>query len=395
MAYQSDGRGSRQGSGRDRGSAQRAVRPASVHSHEGGRPRQGRDLRGSQPRAQRSDGAYRSSRNYRSLTGHDTGYTVRNNKIGFNGRRNSNRNLILLLGAIVVLIILILVISSCVRGCSSAPSDDVTAEQQGQSVNELDSRVAAGVSDELTKEFSTRLDQDETLAQIASNAASYGDERVPELAILEPDAVSFVASVPTAEKKSSTYDDAVSKGTFPKLFDWDVRWGYVDYAGSILGVTGSGPTSLSMAYMGLSGNTDKTPADIAQAAADGGYAKPDDALSTSADFLDGLSGDLGLSVRSYKVSSDNLATVFSNYDPGEVCVIVQLKSDFTTPYAHWALLPGTYSDGSYQLYDPTSSEASSHGWSAGTIAANADAFYALTYTGQASSDSADASSDSE
>ncbi len=59
---------------------------------------------------------------------------------------------------------------------------------------------------------------------------------------------------------------------------------------------------------------------------------------------------------------------------------VQLKAgSFTTPYAHWALVMSSNSDGSVSMYDPDSTSASTH-TAAGTIAANASDMYALTST---------------
>lgn len=67
--------------------------------------------------------------------------------------------------ALVLVIVLVLLVSSCVRGCSSDGG-----QQQTESQNQVDSRVAAGVSDDLSKEFKTTLDRNDKLSQIAANA---------------------------------------------------------------------------------------------------------------------------------------------------------------------------------------------------------------------------------
>ena len=61
--------------------------------------------------------------------------------------------------AALVLAILVLVLSSCVRGCSPDGG-----QQQAESQNQVDSRVAAGASDDLSKEFKTALDRNDKLA---------------------------------------------------------------------------------------------------------------------------------------------------------------------------------------------------------------------------------------
>jgi hypothetical protein len=340
------------------------------------RNRPGRDLKGHSHQSTRRDGKYRSDHNYRTLTGHDTGYSLGGKRRGRSplGGGGQRRELILAVVAIVALVVLVLGISSCARGCSKG--SDVTSDSAAASGtgNEADSRVSAGASSELTQKFTTALDSNEKLAKIARSAGDYSDKRLPELALLEPDAISFVASQPSASTKASSYDDEVKQGTYPQLLDWDSRWGNVSYAGSVLAVTGSGPTSLSIAYMGLTGKSDKTPADIASASTSAGYATDSDPFTSDDLFSKGTS-DLGLTCTGYTPSSDNLYSILSE---GGSVVVVKLKKDFDSPYEHWAVVTALNDDNSVTLCDPTSKQASSHTWAMGTIAGNSEGFYALS-----------------
>lgn len=67
---------------------------------------------------------------------------------------------------------------------------------------------------------------------------------------------------------------------------------------------------------------------------------------------------------------------------------MQLNANFTTPYAHWALVVKTNDDGSVTMYDPDSTSASGHTWAAGTIAKNSSTLLSVT---AASDDTASAS----
>lgn len=101
------------------------------------------------------------------------GYPLRSRSINFQGgrgRRSADRRM-LILGALAFVLIVLLVVgvSSCVKGCSNG-SDQPAADQ-----NQIDSRVAAGVTDELTNRFKTELDRNEKLSQIAANANAYDD----------------------------------------------------------------------------------------------------------------------------------------------------------------------------------------------------------------------------
>ena len=132
---------------------------------------------------------------------------------------------------------------SVLHGCST--------KQDSVAVNEIDSRVAAGVSEDLTQEFADALNRNDKLSWIAANADQYSDTSMLELALNEPASIDFVAAYPSSDKTAELYGDSVTAGSAPLLYDWDTRWGNVDYAGSALGVTGSGPTALSMTRNGF------------------------------------------------------------------------------------------------------------------------------------------------
>lgn len=336
----------------------------------------------SEPRRRESRTPYRSNRNYRTISGHDAGLNVRNGmgrrrrQSGILGRFGiSNRELAFMVGGVVILILLIFGISSCVRGCSSkSASGSSQATTSKKAVNSVDKRVAAGTSEALTKKLKTSLDQADGLDWIAAHANKYSDSRLVELAMREPTAISFVKGALSAKSTAKSYTDGTEKGSYPLLYDWDTRWGYVSYAGSIMGVTGSGPTTLSMAYMGLTGKNDQTPSVLAKLATSGKYT--DKTTGTAAKFFTEVGAKIGLTVNQYTASASNIQLVLGN---GGV-VAVQLKAGFTTPYAHWALAMSSNSDGSVSMYDPDSTSASTHTWAAGTIAANASDMYALTST---------------
>ena len=303
------------------------------------------------------------------------GYPVRARSINFQSNRNRifgiDRQLLILGALAVVLLVLVVAgVSSCVRSCSSSGS--------GGDANPVDSRVAAGVSEELTGKFATELNRDEKLAQIAATADKYSDQGLLELALDVPEAIDFVASYPDAEKVAQPYADAVTKGEAPQLWCWDARWGAVDYAGHPLAVSGSGPTVVSMAYMGLTGNNDKSPADIAQAVTEADYATGDSAMS--ADYLQGAAEDLGLTYASYVSNGDNLEQML---DSGTY-LLIEAKAGTLTDMAHWVLLVSQNEDGTVQVYDPTSPDVSEHPWAPATLAASCDNLYALRTADNAS-----------
>ncbi len=306
-----------------------------------------------------------------SLGSSGQGYPLRSRNINFQGRRggfNPNRQTFILIAlAILLLIILVVGISSCVRGCSSEK-----ASSSNEQVNPVDSRVAYGVSENLTRELSTSLDRAEKVQQIAKNADKYSDQELIELALAQEDAVDFVASYPDAAHEAASYTDAVSKGTVPDLWCWDSRWGAVDYAGHALAVSGSGPTSLAMAYMSLVGDAKQTPATIASTVEADGLATGDSYMDSS--FVEKEAANLGLSAKSYTASADNIniAVDANSY------ALIEVKAGTVTDKTHWVLVVSENQDGTVLIKDPTSPEACSRAWSPNTLASGSQHLYAIT-----------------
>ena len=299
------------------------------------------------------------------------GYPLKSRNINFQGGRGRIMGLdrrLLILGALaVVLVILVVVgVSSCVRGCSS--------EQPASEANPVDARVAAGVSEDVTKKLAAQLNQNEAFTKIAANASAYADQGLLDLALNTPEAIDFVAAYPEAEKSAQPYEDTVEKGTAPQLFCWDARWGNVDYAGHPFALTGSGPTSLAMAYMGLTGKSDISPADLAAKAAEGGQTGGDSAMLAS--FIEDSASDLGLSVTAYTSNADNLSQMLE----AGTYLLVEAKAGTLTDAAHWVLLVSEDEGGAVTVYDPTSPEVSSRPWDPTTLAGATDSLYAVSLT---------------
>lgn len=323
---------------------------------------------------QRSGGRMRRGGGVPSLTKGkgNGGYPLRARSINFQGsrgRRSADRRTVLLAALAVVLAILVVVgVSSCIRGCASAPSDEQATVEQ----NQIDSRVAVGVSDELTNRFKAELDRGDALASIAANADKYDDTALLDLALAQPEAIDFVASYLDVDKTAQPYGEAASKGTVPELYCWDARWGAVDYGGHALALTGSGPTAFSMAYMALTGNNDKTPADIAALATEKDAATGDSGTASS--FYEAAADELGLTVSSHASSADSLTQVL---DAG-VYLLVEAKAGTLTDTAHWVLVVTENADGTVVVYDPTDPSVSKREWSASTIAGACDTFYGVS-----------------
>lgn len=310
-----------------------------------------------------------------TLTRPDTGYSLNSRRVrrepggsGLISMLLRPRVLLFILILILVIVVMIVGVTSCIRRGNDA-AKQTTEEVKPK--NEQDARVAAGVSASMTSKFTEALDDADLLATIAVNADQYDDERLLLLALGEPSSRSFVAAYPDSDKSSRPYGDEVKRGEVPCLYDWDERWGAVTYGDGCLAVTGSGPTTLAMAYMGLTGKTDYSPTEIAQQASKSNYADGDS--GSKGELFSKLSTSMGLTTNEYDPATETL------YALSETTVFaVELKQGTLTDDAHWALVVNINEDGSVTVFDPTSSFVSSRTWDMGTIVNSSSKFFAIS-----------------
>ena len=311
-----------------------------------------------------------------TLTRPDTGYSLHSRRV----RRDPSggsllsvllrpRVLLFLLIIVVVVIVLIAGVSSCVRRSHEATTQNI---EESKPKNDQDARVAAGVSAAMTSKFTEALDSADVLATIAQNADQYEDTRLLDLALAEPSARNFIAAYPTSDKSSRPYDGSVKRGEVPCLYNWDEHWGAVTYGNGPLAVTGSGPTTLAMAYMGLTGKTDFSPTEIAQQASKGNYADGDS--GTKGEMFPKLTSSMGLTANEYDPNSGSMT-----YSLGDNTVMAaELKEGTLTDTAHWVLVVNMNEDGSVTVFDPTSSYVSSRPWDFATITNASNKIYAIS-----------------
>ena len=305
----------------------------------------------------------------------DTGYSLHSRRV----RRDYGSNpfsvlmrprvLLLVVILVVVIVVMVLGVSSCIRR-NKEPSHQTIEESRPR--NEQDERVALGVSASMTSRFTEALDQGEALAKIAENADQYDDDRMLELALTEPTSRNFVAEYPGSDKSSRPYEDEITRGKIPSLFDWDDHWGAVTYGDGPLAVTGSGPTTLAMAYMGLTGKTDYTPTQIAQQANKNNYSGGDS--GSKGELFSKLATSLGLITEELSPSAETLSYTLGD----NTCIALELKEGTLTNSAHWALAVGLNDDESVTLYDPTSTEVTERPWSLSTLASSSNTFFAIS-----------------
>lgn len=193
------------------------------------------------------------------------------------------------------------------------------------------------------------------------------------VALLErnPEAKDFVLNYPL--KKDIEYDAAVqlpADGSVPLLLQWDERWGYRKYSGEIMGLSGCGPTTLSMAASYLLKDETLSPEYIAEFSEKNRYASRGN--GTSWTLMSEGAEQLGLNVQEVPLWEGSMAAAFSE---NKLIICAMGKGDFTST-GHFILLAG-YEDGMFSVRDPNSAERSSRLWSYDELSAQIRGMWAV------------------
>lgn len=174
----------------------------------------------------------------------------------------------------------------------------------------------------------------------------------------------FVSGYPGATPGEIDLSADYTPGQIPALLQWDTRWGYGLYGGNgvedLMGLSGCGPTALSMVAVGLTGNLDYHPWAVAQYADSAGFAVP--GAGTAWSLMSQGSAHFGLRAREVPLWEDDMIGALLDGEPIICCVG---PGDFTTK-GHFIVLYA-YEDGQFWLHDPNSRENSGHGWSYETL----------------------------
>ena len=178
--------------------------------------------------------------------------------------------------------------------------------------------------------------------------ASWPEELV-ELLDKNPDTKEFVLNYPL--KKDKKYEinlsEHINTGSVPMLYQWDERWGYQEYNENIMGLSGCGPTCLSMVSLYILKNPDLTPLYIADFSEKNGYCLPNNGSLWT--LISEGSKRLGLSVSELGLDENLIRT---NLEAGNPIICNMGPGDFSE-YGHYIVM-ADWKDGKIKINDPNS-----------------------------------------
>lgn len=172
-----------------------------------------------------------------------------------------------------------------------------------------------------------------------------------------PDTKDFVLNYPLKKDLSPEIDlrEYVNSSQVPLLLQWDERWGYTKYGNEMMGISGCGPTCLSMVCIYLLDDPQYTPRYVADFAVENGYCVPGNGSSWTLISKGGVA--LGLDVTELPLDKNR---IIRNLQVGNPIICVMGPGDFTST-GHFIVMTG-YVDGKISVNDPNSPTRSNMLW---------------------------------
>ncbi|MBO5564666.1 MAG: C39 family peptidase [Lachnospiraceae bacterium] len=141
----------------------------------------------------------------------------------------------------------------------------------------------------------------------------------------------------------------------PYFYQWDERWAFTPYGSSVIGITGCGPTCLSMVMVALTGDTSYSPRTIAKYAEENGYYEYGDGTRWS--LMQAYAFANGLSCKQFDVTKDNIR---SELEKGHY-LICSVGPGYFTSGGHFIVITDMLGD-TLSVHDPNSRKNSERRW---------------------------------
>lgn len=199
------------------------------------------------------------------------------------------------------------------------------------------------------------------ISDICENREEYPDNLLEALAN-NPEMADYVAGwKENVSLKNTTVDAGLTKAEqvqeFPLFLQWDSRWGYHSYGDdSVIGLSGCGPTCVSMMLYYLTGNEKLTPDVIGDYSMEHEYYVR--GTGTSWALMAEIGREYGVHSQVLSLSESAMKNVL---DAGGVIICAMRPGDFTA-VGHFIVIYGYGQDGFY-VNDPNCIVRSRKHWS--------------------------------
>lgn len=209
---------------------------------------------------------------------------------------------------------------------------------------------------EILKRLEELSKDSEIIARIYKNKELYPEKLLEALAN-NPEMADFTEKyLSNNGTVSSSLTAFEQKQKYPLFLQWDPRWGYAEYGdSSCIGLSGCGPTCLSMVLYYLTGDTALTPDKIAAYSSENGYYVQ--GTGTAWALLEDLPSLYHINVRQLSLSEEGMK---AELDMGHMIICVMGPGDFTAA-GHFIVVYGYDKDG-FMVNDPNCVARSRKRW---------------------------------
>ena len=258
-------------------------------------------------------------------------------------RKRKQQWLLPIAGLVVILAILIFLLVRCTAPAPAPAPEESPVETEPTTVTEV-----TIPTEPLTLE-----------AFAAQNGLSMSawPEELLELLEKNPETEAFVWNYPLQKDLEVDIDlsEYIGSDSVPLLLQWDPRWGYVEYTGKVMGLSGCGPTCLSMVCIYLLDDPQYTPKYIAAFAEENRYCSPSNGSFWT--LIDEGGTKLGLDVQEIPLVENR---IIENLEQGNP-IICNVGAGFFTTTGHYIVIT-EYADGYVKVNDPNSPSKSEQMW---------------------------------
>lgn len=281
-------------------------------------------------------------------------------------RKQLNPAFILIILSLAVLIALFVLLGMLSSRRDSAPPADVTQPTIQPTIQPI--TQPEPTESQPATEPPVTPKPEPTVEQIISEfAAEYGlsladyPEKLIELLKRNPETKEYVLNYPLEYGKPHTVDISgyADHQGVPLFIQWDRQWGYVDYAGNVAGLSGCGPTCLSMVAYHFTRDARYTPVYMMKYAEENRYANAGSGTQWSL-FQKGA-GELGLNVQEFTLEQSQTESYIAKALESGKVIVMNVRPGVFTTVGHYLLLTG-YEDGKFKVNDPNSRGNSEKLW---------------------------------
>ncbi|MBR2046184.1 MAG: C39 family peptidase [Agathobacter sp.] len=223
--------------------------------------------------------------------------------------------------------------------------------------------AAGNIETMMTSESDEKSESDKIMEKLEDFAArnDFSVEEYPvemiELLEKNSEAEEFVLYYPLKKGNYSTspLNSYLNSIQTPLFLQWDSKWGYYEYGDKPMGITGCGPTCLSMVALHLLQNPQMTPIYVAEFAERNGFYV--EGTGTAWTLMTQGAAEFGLYAQEVTLDED---VVMRHLSQGKPIICVMGPGDFTET-GHFIVFVGI-EDGKIRVNDPNSKIRSEKLW---------------------------------